>query len=696
MFIWLSPEHYPKYQKEAVNKPVEFCIAEFRKILTLPCSVSRLELDVFADVTYSLWCNNSFVGNGPVATGHELNKEPPTLRQYTNHYTLYPACGELVFHAEVNPCPLRRFMYEISHGKPCFMLSARLYLTDGTELSLETDKTWDCRVSSVYSTPFDTDFTRPEQSWTKAVETSSVWNLFPSSIPNLTEEKVYPTECRDVTVPPHGATEFSVEFDKIYAAYPTFRLDTRGDCTVTLEAKEQKELEGYTFNIKTDKPITYRARPYTSVGMYRIRIENNSSSPAVISDIHAVSTHYPDTDEGVLITSDERINRLYEVGKHTLKICRQTLHLDSPKHCEPLICSGDYMIESLMAYMAFGDTRLTRFDVVRIADILRKQDGYMFHTTYSMFWLQMLYDNYLYSGDISVLLECEDAVTLLMERFHGYLGDNGLIEKARSYMFVDWVGVDGYTLHHPPKALGQTVLNACYYNGLRLCTEICRILGSTERAERYRERAAALKEAFYKHLYVPEKGLFRDGLNTPNQVPEWDYLPANTDKVYYSKQANILAVLYGLCKDEAREEDILHRVMTDDTLTDIQPYFAHFLIDALVKTDTFDKYGWNIISRWFPMLEASPKGLAEGWISPPDYIFDHSHAWGGTPVYQLPRNLSGLTMIEPGFKRISLKPRLFGLDFADVRIPTPYGTICVTQEKGKEPSISVPDGIELV
>ncbi len=696
MFIWLSPEYYPDYQKTEPNKPVKFCISEFRKELKTPTSISRIELDVFADVTYSLWCNNTFIGNGPVATGHEMKEEPPTLRQYTNHYTLYPACESLSFYAEVNPRPLKPFMYEISHGKPCFMLSAHLYMNDGTEQIITTDETWDCRPSSVYTSLFDTDYTRTENQWTKAVSTESVWNLYPSPIPNLTEEYIYPIDARTVTVAPGDTAEFTVEFDKIYAAHPAFSLNANDNCTVYLEAKEQDNLEGFTFTVKTDKPITYRARPYASVGMYRVRIENNGAKTVTMSDIHAISTHYPDKDESFLVTSDERINKLYAVGKHTLQICRQTLHLDSPKHCEPLICPGDYMIESLMAYMTFGDGRLTRFDIVRIADIIRKQDGLMFHPTYSMFWLQMLYDYYIFTADRSILSECDDAIEILMKRFHSYIGDNGLLEKSPSYMFVDWIGVDGYSLHHPPKALGQTVLCACYHNGLQLCEKIYRELGNAALAKLYAERAKALKTAIYTHLYVHEKGLFKDGLNTPNEIPEGEWLPPNTDKIYFSKQTNILAVLYDLCENETHEKDILNRIIRDNTLPDFQPYFAHFLLDAVVKTDTFEKYGMDIISRWFPMIEDSPKGLAEGWISPPNYIFDHSHAWGGTPVYQLPRNLLGLTIIEPGFKKIVLNPQLFGLEYADVQIPTPYGTLRVIQKKGEAPIIFVPDGIELV
>ena len=86
------------------------------------------------------------------------------------------------------------------------------------------------------------------------------------------------------------------------------------------------------------------------------------------------------------------LNKVYEVCKWTLQICRQTLHLDSPKHQEPLACTGDYYIESLMTAFTFGDMRLAAFDVLRTADWLKENKGVMFHTSYSLIWVQMLYD----------------------------------------------------------------------------------------------------------------------------------------------------------------------------------------------------------------------------------------------------------------------------------------------------------------
>ncbi|MCQ2463801.1 MAG: hypothetical protein MJ177_10465, partial [Clostridia bacterium] len=154
------------------------------------------------------------------------------------------------------------------------------------------------------------------------------------------------------------------------------------------------------------------------------------------------------------------------VCKHTLKICRQSLHLDSTKHQEHLACTGDYYIESLMTLYCFDDFRLSEFDIMRTADWLVDNNGRMFHTTYSLIWVQMLHDVYMITGNKALLTYSEKALDILLDRFAGYMGESGVIETPPDFMFVDWTVIDGYTMHHPPKALGQTVLNAFYYEAL--------------------------------------------------------------------------------------------------------------------------------------------------------------------------------------------------------------------------------------
>ena len=61
----------------------------------------------------------------------------------------------------------------------------------------------------------------------------------------------------------------------------------------------------------------------------------------------------------------------------------------------------------------------------------------------------------------------------------------------------------------------------------------------------------------------------------------------------------------------------------------------------------------------------------------------------------MPLALSGLEILEPGFKKIRLRPQLLGLEHASIEIPTPYGKIRIEQQTGETPRIDCPTEIEL-
>ena len=216
-------------------------------------------------------------------------------------------------------------------------------------------------------------------------------------------------------------------------------------------------------------------------------------------------------------------------------------------------------------------------------------------------------------------------------------------------------------------------------------------------AKRYEERMVKLHAAVLENLYDEERELFFEGLNTPTREDLLcGWMPQNVEKRYYRRHANILAAYFGFF-DKTRCASLVERIVEDDTLGEVQPYFAHFLLEAVYRNGLREKYTRRLLEQWKDPVRECPKGLAEGFHKPtPEYRFDHSHAWGGTPAYALPLALSGLEILEPGCGKIRLSPDLLGLETATVEIPTPYGMVKLTMEAGKNPVVSVPDGIELV
>ena len=555
-----------------------------------------------------------------------------------------------------------------------------------------TDGTWQAKQLTGYIHNGRFDNSLPEGKTVSAELVFNIWNCQTAPIPPCTLTSM---EAGELVIPAGQKVAKLLSFDMVYAGYLTAKAKTSGRLEVTVHCRELNEkgsAERYTF-VRDGEVL---GQEMHSAGELWIEAENCGDQDAVLS-LEFITTHYPVDFCAKTVTSDEELNQVIRTCVHTLKYCRQSIHLDSPRHCELLACTGDYYIETLMTAFSFGDMRLAAFDVRRTAELLRYRDGRMFHTTYSLIWVQMLMDVYRLTGEYELLSDCEDALTLLLDRFHTYLGDNGIIENPPDYMFIDWLEPDGINMHHPPKALGQTCMNMYYYGALKTAVKIYELLGEQAMAERYQARMEKLHAAILENLYDEERELFFEGLNTPTRedlICGW--MPQNVEKRYYRKHSNILAAYFGFF-DKARCAKLMERVMEDDSLGVVQPYFSHFLLEALYRSGLREKCTRQYLDLWKAPERECPKGLAEGFYKPtPDYSFDHSHAWGGTPAYALPLALSGLEILEPGYRKIRLNPSLLGLDHAKVQIPTPCGMIELTLEAGKEPVIFVSNGIELV
>jgi len=695
-WIWLDNNKYPEYQLNYSNEnsvPEErrkeflYCVAQFRKEYSFAKIINKVNVRVSADNFFHLFMNREFIGMGPVLPGGDFLCKRPAPKHYMNEYEIDVNSDKLEFSADVRLLPYKVCDYSRNHGG--FMLEAEIEFEDGEKQTVSTDESWLCRRKTDYIgfTSFDSTADEDEFSFAKFI--SDIWNAEKAEIPMLYSEYL----CNEkFTVEAGEEKEFAVEIDKIYGAYPIFASD--GKCRIEFESDELKNQKTGEESIVFGRSGEYFSFVMHSIGYAKISIKNTDNK-SVSVDFKLLATYYPVEKEGSFSCSDEGFNRIYEVCKHTLKICRQTIHLDSTKHQELLACTGDYYIDALMTLYMFGDMRLAEFDVIRTADWLKANCGRMFHTTYSLIWVQMLRDVYMITGNKSLLEKCEDGLDILFRRFDSYMGDSGLIEYPPDFMFVDWTVVDGYSMHHPPKALGQTVLNAFYYEALNAADYVYSQIGRAEKCRKIKARMIEFKKAFNRDFFDEEKKLYCDGKSDPYLKNE-TYEPTNSAKKYFTKYPNVLACLYGLA-DEELAVDIMERIIFNDEMQDIQPYFMHYMICAVRKLGLFGKYGLKLLERWKKVVEECDKGLAEGWIAPePGYSFDHSHAWGGTVAYQLPSAFCGMKILEPGMKKLSFEPKLYGLDYAEIIIPSAYGEIKISHERGKDAVITAPKEIEII
>ena len=673
-WIWLPKKEYPNNQNTFYNSLSpkgngNYTVCSFSKKYDFECVPKSVELVFSGDTAFFLTCNGNDVARGPAYSGGDfLNNDKKRGDYYSFKKVITPKESYLDFNAYVRMMPYH--LCEYSRGEGGFYLFGIAYFENGEKIEFGTDSSWDATYLPSYNKPKCYDG-KIKCTSAKAEVKKDIWNAEVAPIPPCTLENFVTYSYK---LSKGEKLKETKELDKVCAGF--LKIRAKGDVTVNINAFEREEryFLAYADFVGGGE---YYGLELTSAGGLDIEITNSSDNDAEVEISFDIS-FYPVSTLAKTTVSDPELNTLLDVCAHTLKYCRQSHHLDSPKHCEPLACIGDYYIEMLMTAFSYGDFSLCEFDILRIARTMEDNDGRLFHTTYSLILVNMIYEYYMLTGNKDLLIKCKKALDLLFARFKTYMGENGLIETPPDYMFIDWLFPDGISTHHPPKALGQTCLNLFLYDALNTGAKIYAVLSDTDTAKALKNDAVLLKKAILDNLYDKEKGLFFEGLNTETPAELiYQYMPKNVEKRYYRRHANILAAYVGILeKDECAA--LLEKIHNDDLLGEVQPYFMHFWLEAILRNGLSAKFTLSLLELWKNSIRECSKGLVEGFYPPePTYKFDYSHAWGGTPLYSLPMAITNLEILEAGFKKIRLNPTLLSLDFAHVEIPTPYGVISV-------------------
>jgi len=730
-WIWLNNNVYPDYQKSPFTRwqdeysKYRSILALFRKEVKLNFEPRNVTAWVSADTKYRLYINGKMVGRGPLeAEGDWGTTEPPehwyydfyNLTQYFKKENIICICAEVFLKTDIPA--------DFSMGRGGFIFEAKV-ANDEREEVIKTDNTWrgipnqalvDVGCYDARKEPVDWRYVGFDDSqWpyvtSLGIPPGGCWNLMPREIPPLMEAQVL---AKDVIIPdeyknrienplamitpnssgaiikPGSPITFWIDFGREVVGYPKFIVKgTKGTRikmkNVEVLGKDHPMLRSESYILR-EGVQSFEAFRLSGFQYLQITIDN-IDGPLEIKKIGNTFTSYPVEYKGEFTCSDDLLNEIWKVGRWTTQLCMQSYHLDSPIHQEPLSDPGDYLIESLINYYTFGDPWLVRQDLLKIARILEKKRGIMFHTSYSLLWIQMLKDYYNYTDDKELLKDVALNMHNLLDLFDSYRGTSGLIENPPNYMFMDWTNVNGFTLHHPPKVIGYGYMNAFYYKALKDAAYISRVIGEDDKADHYEKIAKKVATSFNEKLWVDERGLYCDGRPTLTSVSSSTWLPADIDKIYFSQHTNALTVAYDIAPRE-RQEEIVHRIIEDKSLIQAQPYFMHFIFEALHHSNQFDRYGLDQIRRWKKLLDEHPTSWKETWN-----WGDYSHAWSGTPTYQLSSKVLGVTPARPGFDVVSIRPIVGDLKWAHGKVPTPHGSVSVSwirDNSGFEENVSIP------
>ena len=650
---WIVPDEnlFPnsiKTQQTVFDNPKNFNCFLFSKTVNMK-KHCQLNIKISADVFYIFKINNTIISRGPAAVGGDYGRAEALPWRFFDEFPITLEHGDNYIEILVSSAPI--VMADYSSGEIGLLLEA---FDENNQSVFYTDKSWNCCIDKSYVNCNLTNLNLPKTELSKCIETNRDFPI-KSGLKPLTQKVIKPIS---ITKLDNG---YFFDFGKVYPAY----------IRTTITSKTQSNINIATYeilNVKNcNKTITSKVGTATteSLQMHCMRYLEITSNDHFDVDVELIYTHYPVRDFANFNCDNKNFNHIFEACKRTLKMCMQTYHMDSPVHQEALGCTGDYFIESLINYYTFGETELTKLDILRSAWLLNETKGRLFHTSYGLIWIQWLLDYYNYTGDKKILSSCESSIDVLLIRYDSYC-ENGLIENPPDYLFIDWILVDEFDLHHPPKNLGQSALNCFYYNALLCASRIKTLLNKDDEAETINHKAVKLKNAFNKTFWDEEKGLYFAGKS--DFINSNVFLPISNNKRYFTVHANTLAVLYGLADNG---QSIMEKVITSN-LIPAQPYFWHFIFEALDKVDLFEKHAFTAFNLWTDLLNECDSSLKEIY-HPAGFNCDYSHAWSGSPAYQLPSKVFGVKFIDG--KPVYCKPLLGPLNFASGVIPLSNGKI---------------------
>jgi len=390
--------------------------------------------------------------------------------------------------------------------------------------------------------------------------------------------------------------------------------------------------------------------------------------------------HYPFNDNASSFSSSSNVlNDVWNLCKYSIKATSFTgVYVDGDRERIPY--EADALINQLCHYSVDREYSMARFSYEYL----------IFHATWPTEWILqsvlMAWSDYLYTGNLESVkkyyndLKAKSLISLASE--------NGLIStktgkqtpelmKAIHYNgkelrdIVDWpqTGILGLGKNEPGETDGfvftnyNIVVNAYHYKALTILVKFAKALGYTDDAKNFEQEAVNTQKAINQLMFDKTRGVYLDGIGTNHA----------------SLHANMFPLAFGIVPEQYRK-NVSDFIQSRGMACSV--YGAQFLLDAVYDAEDA-AYGLSLLSStaersWAHMVyDVGSTITLEAWDNKYKPNQDWNHAWGAAPANLITRKLMGIEPLEPGYRKILIKPQPDTLEHAEIRVPTIRGDIYV-------------------
>ena len=413
---------------------------------------------------------------------------------------------------------------------------------------------------------------------------------------------------------------------------------------------------------------------------FRYAEVDGAQEPLTAEDFTQLAYHsYWEDDSSSFTSSDDILNQIWDLCKYSIKATTfNGLYVDGDRERIPY--EADAYLNQLSHYTTDREYAIARQTI----------EYFMEHPTWPTEWQQhvalMFYADYMYTGNTELIEKYYDQ--LKYKTLYELANEDGLITSTKMTPelmanlgfpkemketfrdIVDWPSAgwggdpankgerDGYIFKDY-----NTVVNAFYYQNMKIMAEFAKVLGKTQESLDFKLRGLKAKKAFNEKMFDAQRGIYIDGIGTDHA----------------SLHANMMPLAFNMVPEE-HIGSVVEFVKSRGMACSV--YGSQYLMDGLYNAGAAD-YAMELLTdtsdrSWYNMIRIGSTITLEAWDLKYKNNLDWNHAWGAVPANAIPRGLWGIQPKTPGFGIATIKPQMGDLKSSAIEVPTIKGTIKAT------------------
>lgn len=399
---------------------------------------------------------------------------------------------------------------------------------------------------------------------------------------------------------------------------------------------------------------------------------------------------YPVQEQGVFNSACNLQNKIYTTAIRTLHLSMHEHYEDSPWR-EQALYANDARNQALCGYYCFGEYDFPKhsFDLLGrglksdcFLELCAPSQLPITIPSFSMVWVLAVADHLLYSGNTEYAQAMYPIVKIMINSWLSMLKD-GLLPcpiGPRYWHFYDWAsGLDG-TLQSDCTRFDvlenlryDAILNLLLCLALESASVLANGCGDTESGKNFELQAQKIKTKSKAVFFDSTEGLFTT------------YIGDTVRKKHFAQLTQSLALLAGICSNKEAEFIRNELICGTNNMVETTLSQSFYKFEALLQDkERYGKHVFDLINNdWGKMLFQGATSFWEtlkgGWDF--DLAGSLCHGWSAVPVYCFHAHLLGIKPLVPGFKKFLVHPSFNALNYCNGQVPTPYGSITVTNYK---------------